>query len=190
MTNNATLSAEAATSDADPTTVVITRFVKPGREEDYKRWLARLIAAAEDAPNSLRTVVLAPQPGDSNTFRLIHRFADAGSLHAWDDSDARRRLSAEADQFSTSQRQVATGLETFSVPEAPALPPPPKWKMAIVTFVVAYALTAIIIPREMAWLPSSWSFYLVNVITNVLLVGLLTYAAMPIAARTLRRWLY
>lgn len=50
MTNNATLSAEAATSDADPTTVVITRFVKPGREEDYKRWLARLIAAAEDAP--------------------------------------------------------------------------------------------------------------------------------------------
>lgn len=79
--------------------------------------------------------MLAPQPGDSNTFRLIHRFADAGSLHAWEDSDARRRLSAEADQFSTSQ-------------------------------------------------------YLVNVITNVLLVGLLTYVAMPLAARALRRWLY
>lgn len=191
MTGDATLSAGQPTSDPDPATVVITRFVKPGREEDYKRWLARLLAAAEGAPNSLGTVVLAPQPGESNTFRLIHRFADAGSLRAWEDSDARRRLSAEADRFSTSQRQVATGLEAwFSVPEAPALPPPPKWKMAIVTFVVAYALTAIIIPREMAWLPRSWSFYLVNVITNVLLVGLLTYVAMPIAARVLRRWLY
>ncbi|HEX4745562.1 MAG TPA: antibiotic biosynthesis monooxygenase [Gaiellaceae bacterium] len=191
MTSNATLSPGPAIGDPDPVTVVVTRFVKPGREEDYKRWLARLIAASQDAPNSLGTVVLAPQPGESHTFRYIQRFADAASLRAWEDSDLRRRLSAEADRFSTSQRQVATGLETwFSVPEAPALPPPPKWKMAIVTFVAAYALTAIIIPREMAWLPSSWSFYLVNVITNALLVTLLTYVAMPVAARVLRRWLY
>jgi hypothetical protein len=55
---------------------------------------------------------------------------------------------------------------------------------------VDVVLTAIIIPRETTWLPRSWSFYLVNVITNVLLVGLLTYVAMPTTARVLRRWLY
>lgn len=63
----------------------------------------------------------------------------ASGERAWENSDARRRLSAEADRFSTSQRQVATGLEAwFSVPEVPALPPPRKWTMAIVTFFVAY----------------------------------------------------
>jgi hypothetical protein len=37
----------------------------------------------------------------------------ASGERAWEDSDARRRLSAEADRLSASQRQVATGLEAM-----------------------------------------------------------------------------
>ena len=74
--------------------------------------------------------------------------------------------------------------------DAPALPPPKKWKMAIVTFVVTYAITAVIIPLEMAWLPTTWSFYATNVMTNVIMAGLMTYVFMPTIARGLRRWLY
>ena len=66
---------------------------------------------------------------------------------------------------------------------------PKKWKMALVTFVVVYAVTAILIPRERAWLPPSWSFYTVNVVTNVVIAVLMTYAIMPAAVRVLRRWL-
>ncbi|MBV9454854.1 MAG: antibiotic biosynthesis monooxygenase [Rubrobacter sp.] len=173
-----------------PATVVITRTVNPRRRDDFKRWLARLISAAEAFPNNLGTVVLTPPPGE-NVFRLVHRFTDEASLRAWEDSDIRRQLSAEADAFSTSQRQAATGMETwFSISDAPGAPPPKKWKMALVTFVVVYALTAIIIPLEMAWLPRSWSFYATNVITNVLIAGLMTYVVMPTVARALRRWLY
>jgi len=68
--------------------------------------------------------------------------------------------------------------------------PSPRLKMAVVTFLVTYALTAIIVARETTWLPRSWSFYLVNVITNVLLVSLLTCVTMPVAARAFRSWLY
>ena len=61
--------------------------------------------------------------------------------------------------------------------------------MVIVTFAITYALTAIIIPRETAWLPKSWSFYESNVITNVLLALAMTYL-LPLITRLLRRWLY
>ena len=181
----------AVAGPANPATVVIVRTVDPGREDDYKRWLARLLSAAESFPNNLGTVVLAPAPGEPNVFRLVHRFTDESSLQAWEDSVIRRELSVEADAFSTSQRQAATGMEPwFSINRTPALPPPRKWKMALVTFVVVYALTAIIIPLEMAWVPKSWSFYATNVITNVLIATLMTYVVMPNVARALRRWLY
>jgi antibiotic biosynthesis monooxygenase (ABM) superfamily enzyme len=62
--------------------------------------------------------------------------------------------------------------------------------MAVVTFVVVYVLTAIIIPIELAWFPKSWSFYETNVITNLLIASLMTYVVMPTVARALRRWLY
>ena len=61
--------------------------------------------------------------------------------------------------------------------------------MVPVTFVITYALTAVIIPRETAWLPKSWSFYESNVITNVLLALAMTYL-IPLVTRLLRRWLY
>lgn len=174
-----------------PVTIVITRVVKPGRQEEYKRWLTRLINAAEAFPNNLGTVVLAPPPGQSNVFRHIQHFSDEESLRTWEDSDIRRQLSVEADAFSTLQRQEATGMETwFSVSDETGAPPPKKWKMALVTFVAAYTLTAIIIPREIAWVPKSWSFYETNILTNVLLASLMTYLVMPNAARILRRWLY
>ena len=61
--------------------------------------------------------------------------------------------------------------------------------MVPVTFVITYALTAVIIPRETAWLPKSWSFYESNVITSVLLALAMTYL-IPLVTRLLRRWLY
>ena len=174
-----------------PATVVITRVIRPGHRDDYERWLVRMIAAAAQFPNNLGAVVLTPEPGGPDVFRLVHRFADEASLRAWEDSSTRRRLSSEADAFSTARRQAATGMETwFTIREAPAPTPPKKWKMTLVTFVVVYAITWVIIPREQAWLPRSWSFEATNVITNAIIAVLMTYAVMPVMARVLRRWLY
>jgi len=190
MSSHAVLQPRSEPGEPDPATVLITRSVHPGREQEYRAWTGRLIAAAEIAPHSLGTVVLAPRADAASTYQLLVRFTDEASLRAWEGSDVRRELSAEADRFSTSQRQVATGVDSwFSVPEAPAKPSPLKWKMLIVTFCMTYVLTAIIIPRETAWLPKSWSFYESDVITNVLLALAMTYL-MPQVSRLLRRWLY
>jgi hypothetical protein len=65
-----------------------------------------------------------------------------------------------------------------------------KWKMAIATFVGAYIVTAIAIPRELSWLPHSWSFYEINIITNIIMATAMTWAILPGMSRLLRRWLY
>ena len=65
-----------------------------------------------------------------------------------------------------------------------------KWKMAIATFVGAYIVTAIAIPREISWLPHSWSFYEINIITNIIMATAMTWAILPGMSRMLRRWLY
>ena len=174
----------------DPATVVVTRVVVAGREDEFRAWVVRLIKQAESFPGNLGSVVLSPPPGHS-VFRLVHRFADETSLQAWEGSEARRELSAEADRFSTLRRQELTGMEAwFSVGDVLDAPEPKKWKMALVTFVVVYALTAVLIPREQAWLPESWSFYVVNVVTNVVIAVLLTFFILPMLSRMLRRWLY
>jgi hypothetical protein len=62
--------------------------------------------------------------------------------------------------------------------------------MAIATFVNAYIVTAIAIPRELSWLPHSWSFYEINIITNIIMATAMTWVILPGMSRLLRRWLY
>ena len=88
-------------------------------------------------------------------------------------------------QWSTGDSSAGSGQVTRTQVAAPA-----KWKMAIATFVGAYIVTAIAIPREISWLPHSWSFYEINIITNIIMATAMTWAILPGMSRLLRRWLY
>ena len=174
-----------------PVTTVVTRAVETGHEADYRQWVLRSLDEALAFPNSLGATVVSAEPGDGNVHRLSYTFRDTGSARAWQESAVNRRLSEAADAFSTVRKQPAGGVAS-SVPASreSAVPPPAKWKMALSTFVVAYILTAVIIPREQAWFPKTWSFYATNVITNVLLAVGITYIGLPLVTRLLGRWLY
>ena len=185
------MSATGQNGPSSPAMVMVSRRVKPGYEREYRRWVSRVIAEAGKFPNYLGATVLAPQPSGPDLFVHIHSFGDEQSLKAWLSSDVMHRLSREADAFSSLGLQQATGMEAwFSLPDAPQLPPPPKWKMAAATFIGAYIVTAIAIPLEMRWLPHSWSFYEFNIITNIIMATAMTWAIMPGISRLLRRWLY
>ena len=53
-----------------------------------------------------------------------------------------------------------------------------------------HIVTAIAIPRELSWLPHSWSFYEINIITNIIMAAAMTWAIIPGTSLLLRRWLY
>ena len=61
---------------------------------------------------------------------------------------------------------------------------PPRWKMAIVSFIGAYSISLL------AGLYLGQSPLLTNILMTIILVLGLTYFAMPLLSRLLRRWLY
>jgi antibiotic biosynthesis monooxygenase (ABM) superfamily enzyme len=113
-------------------------------------------------------------------------------MEAWDNSEKSQRLIEEANNYSTRQYQTSSGLETwFTLPDLNTLSqsPPPRWKMAIVIFFAAYAISSVsryILNPFM----EQWPLFGNAVIYTAILVVSLTYFALPIANRLLRRWLY
>jgi antibiotic biosynthesis monooxygenase (ABM) superfamily enzyme len=172
-------------------TVVVSRSVFPGHEREYDEWVRRMVEAAKESPGNRGVTMLIPTPGKSGLYHLVLRFADEKSVHLWETSYIRQKLSHEADDFSRRSRQQATGLETwFSIPECPQLETPPQWKMAVVTFIAVYVLASIIVP-VLDIIFAEVNFFLLNILTSALLVSILTWAVMPWLSRyVFRKWLY
>ena len=95
----------------------------------------------------------------------------------------------EVNNYSTPYLQRATGLETwFTLPDLKAIVAPPKWKMAIVSFIGPYSISSVahyILSIYLGQRP-----LLINLFMTIILVIGLTYFAMPLLSRLLRRWLY
>jgi hypothetical protein len=177
--------------DGKSITIVVSRVVNPGHEQEYETWVKKLSEAARQAPGNTGVTILVPTPGKTGLHHVVMRFADEKSMHQWETSYIRQKLSHEADAFSRRSRQEATGLETwFSIPECPELEAPPQWKMAIVTFLAVFVLSVVIL-KLLKWIIPNMNFYLESAIVAALLVSILTWIVMPFLSRyVFRKWLY
>ena len=172
-------------------TVVVNIKIKPGCEKDYDEWLSRfLVIIKKKVPGYLGTTTIMETAEDSTVRHIIHRFRDKESLDAWENSQELHELAEEGNKYSTPYLQKATGLETwFAIPDLKAnVPPPPKWKMAIVAFIGAYSLS--LVAGYVLILLLGQQPLLLNLFMTIILVIGLTYFAMPLLSRLLRRWLY
>ena len=101
-------------------TVIVSREVFPGMEKEYVEWVRNLVSAASEAPGNLGVTTLMPQKGKTGLYHVLVRFKDQKSVDNWESSEVRQSLTSEANKFSRSHRQVATGLETwFIIPDYP-----------------------------------------------------------------------
>lgn len=176
-------------NDSKEVTVVVNIKIKPGFEKNYDKWLERFLILQRKVPGYLGTTTIMETGPDSSARHIIHRFRDKASLEAWENSEDLHNQTEEANRYTTPYLQKASGLETwFTLPNLKAIIPPPKWKMAIVAFIGAYciSLVASSILRPFIGLQP----LLFNLIMNIILVIGLTYFAMPLESRLLRRWLY
>jgi uncharacterized protein len=72
--------------------VVVARRVRPGREEDFERWLGRLLRAARRAPGYLGAVSHPPGPDHPTEWVVVYQFASSAHLDAWLTSPLRGQL--------------------------------------------------------------------------------------------------
>ncbi|HXX97668.1 MAG TPA: hypothetical protein VEL11_11190 [Candidatus Bathyarchaeia archaeon] len=168
-------------------TEVVTRNIIAGHERDYDDWLRRFMISEREFPGYLGTTVIAPGGNVSSVRYVINRFANQASLDTWENSEESLKLLEEVNRYSTYQR--VTGMETwFSLPNLKTIGPPPRWKMAIVSFIGAYSIS--LLAQYILGLYLRQSPLLMNILMTIILVLGLTYFAMPLLSRLLRRWLY
>jgi uncharacterized protein len=173
-------------------TTVICRKIKPGHEKDYNDWVSRYLTFERKAPGYLGITIIVPGGSKSPLRYIIRRFADRAAMESWDNSQESKKLIEEANNYSTRHYETSTGLETwFTLPDLKTLTqsPPPKWKMAIVIFFAAYAISSISRYILSPYI-GEWPINDNAVIYTGILVVSLTYFALPIANRLLQRWLY
>jgi len=187
---------ESKRSSSKEVTEVISRNIIPGHEKEYDDWIERFKRSERQFPGYLGTTIIAHE-GNSSSFSvryIINRFKDEASLDAWENSEEAIKLLEEVNNYTTRHYERATGLETwFSLPRlkgaaVPPSPPPPRWKMAIVSFIGAYCISLLaqhILNFYLGQMP-----LLINLLMTVILVLGLTYFAMPLLSRLFRGWLY
>jgi antibiotic biosynthesis monooxygenase (ABM) superfamily enzyme len=173
-------------------TTTVTRRVKPGHEALYEGFLAGIIAAASACPGHLGVEVFRPRDADSGEYRTVYRFDTAEHLRAWLDSGEHAAWleRAEPHVIGPMRTSVVTGLETwFTLPSRPSAPPPPRYKMALLTWITIFPLITLIV-RVTGPLLEGLSLVVRLGITTAIAVPLMTWVVMPRVTRLLHRWLY
>jgi len=175
---------------SDDAMLVVSRRIKPGREKEYADWLRRVIESANRFPGYRGVTTLTPQGYDSDVRYMIWRFDSPKNLEAWEKSDVRNKFVEEVQNYAVQHYESASGMETwFSLPDMRSVVAPPRWKMFLVTLFAAYivSLTARLLLGPFL---GSWPLFGSNFVFSVILVGVLTYFAMPRLSSLFRRWLY
>jgi uncharacterized protein len=181
-------------ADADgPVTTTVTRRVQPGHEAAYEAFLAGISGAARAFPGYLGIEIFRPTPGgQGGEYRIVYRFDSSAHLRAWLDSPEHAAWleRAEPHVAGPMRTQVLVGLESwFTLPAQPGAPPPPPYKMALVTWATIFPLITLVVIATapllgplplLAWLAA----------TTGVTVPLMTWVVMPRVTRLPHPWLY
>jgi len=179
------------TTRAMPIHVAITRRVLPGKEAEFQAALREFFQSSFGHGGVLGATMITPPPGsDSREFGILRTFADTQELDdfyassifkAW---EARCAPLTESDSWSL---RPLHGLEAWFRSPTPQSPPP-KWKMAVATYLGVFPL-ATILSLTLGPLLRGWHFMVQNAVFNATIVVLLSWIVMPFITRLLHGWL-
>jgi antibiotic biosynthesis monooxygenase (ABM) superfamily enzyme len=170
------------------TTAVYTWDVAPGRDAEFERWARGIHAEASGHPGHMGATWLRAEGGRHRYYTVVN-FADERRLKEWLESPERAEWIRRLDGIARECRYHMTGMETwFSLP-GEAVPTPPRWKMALVTFCAVYPMS-LVFQTVVSPAVGAWPTALRALLFPLVLVPLLTYLVMPALSRMLRRWLY
>jgi antibiotic biosynthesis monooxygenase (ABM) superfamily enzyme len=170
-----------------PVKIVLERRARPGEKESFERWVEELVALAGRSGALQGSSVLTTGGGE---YFILLRFASQGDLERWQASPEVVSLLGRGDTLAIAADQpvVQTGLETwFTLPGLPVPPtPPPRWKMALMTWLAL--LPQVIVLSFLV--PAELPFLLEVSLSTAIPVMMLTWVIMPRVTRLLYRWLY
>ena len=169
------------TDEGSQVTAIISHVVRPGREQGYEEWFHGIAADARKFKGHLGVSTIRPHDHAHPEYVVILKFDRYDNLKTWLESDIRRewieRLQPLIEQSEVIQ--ALTGLETwFTLPNKSLKAPPPRYKMAIMTWMGVF-VTLAVVSRLLSPILSNLPVLLNQLITTGLVVAVLTYLIMP-----------
>lgn len=176
-------------------TVLITRRVMAGHEVSFEQASNDMTAAARAFPGYLGGQLVRPDAGggseDPSLYHVVFAFDTADHLQGWQQSPIRSLgLAAIAPHIEGQTLRQVSGLgHWFAAPVGPKQTPPPRWKVAVVTWLgicpTVYVLFLLLGSRLAPWplLPRV-------MLLTALVVLVMTWAVAPQLTHLLKPWLY
>ena len=172
-----------------PIHVAITRRVRVGCEAEFQTALREFFQTSFAHGGVLGATMIVPPPGsDSREFGILRTFADEKERDDFYVSpifkEWEKKCVPLTESDSWTQRPLH-GLEAwFRSPHQP----PPRWKMAVATFLGVFPL-AMILQLTIGPVIRDWPFVPRNAVFNACVVALLAWVVMPVVTKMLRGWL-
>ena len=170
--------------------VAITLKVKHGKEEEFEEAIRDFARRSLHAPGTTGVHLIGPVPGTGDCdYGIMRSFKDEAASRDFYSSELFaewREQSAHLVVGDPMYRKLH-GLEAFFRETGQA--PPPRWKMAIVTWLgvfPAVAFWSLVLSKLLVGLP----WLAVVAVTNVVVVITLAWGIMPLLTRLLTPWLH
>lgn len=175
-------------------TLVIKHRVKPGHEAAYETWLKKTVNVASRREGHLGADIHRDTAGGLQVFTCVLRFCSTDVMQLWLDSAERQQLIQQALPMLADgdQTEITKGTEFWFAPMTNDQAQPPRWKQAVISFLVILPLS-LIVPK--LWMPILSLHPLLggylgsNVVITATIVTLVVYLFMPAAMRIFATWL-
>lgn len=175
-----------------PVTVSVFRRVQPACVRNFEELLSGIIDASMTFEGHLGTNVFRNCDPNNPEYMIVFKFDRRSNLRRWEESQCRRQWLTRIESLTIGSPaiEVLTGLETwFTISPRKPIVPPPRYKMATLTWVAIFPLVNIInllLESTLNSLPP----LLRSLIITAMLVPLMTYVVMPRITRLFAWWLY
>jgi len=172
-----------------PIHVAITRRVQPGCEVKFQQALREFFQASFAHSGVLGATMIVPPPdSDSREFGILRTFADEKERDNFYASPIFKAWEEKCEPLTETNSWSARPLHGLEAWFRSPHNPPPKWKMAIATFIGVFPL-AMALNLTLGPAIRDWHFVLRNAVFNAAIVALLSWAVMPVVTRLLHGWL-
>lgn len=185
-------SKESGKEEVLPVTVVISRRVRKGCEKQFEELSSKLTEAASVFPGYQGANMFRPSTPTDPEYRIIFKFDTKDNLEAWLTSDERNNWLRDIESLlvQPSTMEVTSGLVTwFSFHGENPVQPPPKYKMALVSWLAVFPTVTIIFwlfGKQLAGMPLLPRILILSAVVMILM----TYVLMPRFTKWFSFWLY
>lgn len=173
-------------------TVVVSRRVKVGKEEEFEVLSLKLTQFATAFKGYLGSVSLKPSSLDDPEYRIIYKFDNQENLDVWLGSKERVSLLKQIEDLLQEESKMSTSLgivSWLSLPGKPKVHAPKKYKITLVSWLALYPTVTIIfllLGDVLAQLPLLARTFVVTAIV----MPVMSYILMPRVTKLFSFWLF